>query len=209
MYKEWDFAYDLVEKFASYHRQSYACKSGIGNVLIGAAQLISEYQGTARASNVRDKIVEMIQLNETMMSCSLACAYRGHREPSGTYLVDTLLANVSKLNVTRFPFEMARLAQELAGGSIATMPAEKDLKDPKIGKYVAKYLKGSEDVPVENRIRVLRLIENITMGLGAVCFLTESMHGAGSPQAQRIMIAREADLKGMKNAAKRLSGIGS
>ncbi|MFC1990642.1 4-hydroxyphenylacetate 3-hydroxylase family protein [Chloroflexota bacterium] len=209
MYKEWDFAYDLVEKFASYHRQSYACKSGIGNALIGATQLIAEYQGTAKASNVRDRIVEMIQLNETMMSCSLACAYRGHREPSGTYLVDTLLANVSKLNVTRFPYEMAKIAQEIAGGSIVTMPSEKDLNDPTIGKFVAKYLKGSEGVPIENRIRTLRLIENITLGLGAVCFLTESMHGAGSPQAQRIMIGREADLNGMKNAAKRLAGIKS
>ena len=209
MYKEWDFAYDLVEKFASYHRQSYACKSGIGNVLIGATQLIAEYQGTSKASHVRDRIVEMIQLNETMMSCSLACAYRGHREPSGTYLVDTLLANVSKLNVTRFPYEMARIAQEIAGGSIVTMPSEKDLNDPEIGGYVAKYLKGSEGVPPENRIRILRLIENITLGLGAVCFLTESMHGAGSPQAQKIMIGREADLSGMKNAARRLAGIES
>lgn len=209
IYKEWDFAYSLVEKFASYHRQSYACKSGIGNVLIGATQLIAEYQGVAKASNVRDLIVEMIQLNETMMSCSLACAYRGHREPCGTYLVDTLLANVSKLNVTRFPYEMAKIAQEIAGGSIVTMPSEKDLRDPKIGKFVAKYLKGAAGVPIENRIRALRLIENITLGLGAVCFLTESMHGAGSPQAQRIMIGREADLNGMKNAAKRLAGIES
>ena len=102
----------------------------------------------------------MIQFNETMMSCSLACAYRGHREPSGTYLVDTLLANVSKLNVTRFHYEMAKVAQEIAGGSIVTMPSEKDLNDPEIGGYVAKYLKGSEGAPIETRIRTLRLIEN-------------------------------------------------
>ena len=36
MYKEWDFSNDLVENFASYHRHNYACKSGIGDVLIGA-----------------------------------------------------------------------------------------------------------------------------------------------------------------------------
>jgi len=125
MYKEWDFAFDFVEKFASYHRQSYACKSGIGAVLIGAAQLIAEYQGTDRASHVRDKIIDMIHLNETMYSCSLACAYEGHREPSGTYLVDTLLANVSKLNVTRFPYDIARLAQDIAGGSLVTLPSER------------------------------------------------------------------------------------
>ncbi len=207
MYKEYDFAGDLVEKFASYHRQSYACKSGMGDVLIGASQLIAEYQGTSKASHIRDKIIDMIQLNETMMSCSLACAYEGHREASGTYFVDALRANVSKLNVTRFPYDIARLAQDIAGGAIATMPSEKDLKHPRIGKYVAKYLKGVEGVAVENRIRILRLIENLTMGLGAACYLAESMHGAGSPMAQRIMIARQTDVERMKGSAKRLCGI--
>ena len=207
MYREYDFAADLVEKFSAYHRQSYACKSGMGDILIGASQLIAEYQGIAKASHIRDKIIDMIQLNETLMSCSLACAYEGHREASGTYLVDTLRANVSKLNVTRLPYDIARLAQDIAGGLIVTMPSEKDLNHPKIGKYVAKYLKGVDGVAVEDRIRVLRLIENLTTGLGAACYLAESMHGAGSPMAQRIMIGRQSNIERMKNSAKRLCGI--
>jgi 4-hydroxybutyryl-CoA dehydratase/vinylacetyl-CoA-Delta-isomerase len=207
MYKEYDFAFDFVEKFASYHRQSYACKSGISDVLIGASQLIAEYQGTSKASHIKDKILDMIQLNETMMCCSLACAYEGHKEASGTYFVDTLRANVSKLNVTKFPYDIARLAQDIAGGIIVTLPSEKDLKHPKIGEYVAKYLKGVDGVEVENRIHLLRLIENLTVGLGAVCYLTESMHGAGSPMAQKIMIGRRANIERMKNNAKRLCGI--
>jgi 4-hydroxybutyryl-CoA dehydratase / vinylacetyl-CoA-Delta-isomerase len=207
MYKEYEFTADFVEKFAAYHRQSYACKSGIGDVLIGASQLVAEYQGIAVASHVRSKITEMIHLNETLMCCSLACAYEGHQEPSGTYFVNTLLANVSKLNVTRLPYEISRLAQEIAGGSLVTMPSEKDLKIPQIGKLVSKYLKGIESVKAEDRVRALRLIENLTLGTGAVCYLTESMHGAGSPEAQRIMITRESDVGRMKNAAKRLCGI--
>jgi 4-hydroxybutyryl-CoA dehydratase/vinylacetyl-CoA-Delta-isomerase len=207
MYKEYDFSGDLVEKFAAYHRQSYACKAGIGDVLVGATQLIAEYQGTVKASHIRDRILEMIHLNETLACGSLTCAHEGHKEPSGTYFVNSLWANVAKLNVTRFPYEIARLAQEVAGGIMVTMPSEKDLNDPTIGKYVAKYLKGVEGVPVEHRIRILRLIENIALGMGAVCYLTESMHGAGSPQAQKIMIGRTADIDRMKGAAKRLCGI--
>ena len=207
MYKEWEFAGDLVEKFAAYHRQSYACKSGIGDVLIGATQLIAEYQGTARASHIREKILEMIHLNETLICGSLTCAHEGHKESSGTCFVNQLWANVAKLNVTRLPYEIARLAQEVAGGIMVTMPSEKDLEDPTVGRYVAKYLKGVEGTPVEHRIRILRLIENITLGTGAVCYLTESMHGAGSPQAQKIMIGRTADINAMKGAAKRLCGI--
>ncbi len=209
MYKEYDFAGDLVEKFAAYHRQSYACKSGIGDVLIGASQLIAEYQGTSRASHIKDKIIDMIQLNETMMSCSLACAYEGHREASGTYSVNTLRANVSKLNVTKFPYDIARLAQDIAGGIIVTMPSEKDLKHPAIGRHVAKYLKGVDGVAIESRVRVLRLIENLTVGAGAACYLPESMHGAGSPMAQKIMIGRQVDMERMKSSARRLCGIDS
>jgi len=149
----------------------------------------------------------MVRLNETMMSCSLACAYEGHQMPSGTYYVDHLLANVSKLNVTEFPFLMAKMAQEVAGGSLVTMPSEKDYHDPNVGRWVSKYLQGVSEVAVEHRMRVLRLIENLTLGTGAVCYLTESMHGAGSPAAQKIMIARYANMERMKAAARRLCGL--
>ncbi len=207
MYKEHEFAGPLVEKFASYHRQSYACKSGVGDVLIGAAQTICEYNGVQKASHVKDKIIEMNHLNETLFCGSLSCAAEGHREPSGTYCVDTLLANVSKQNVTRFPYEIARLAQDVAGGLMVTLPSAADFKAGETGKWLEKYYKGSEGVAIENRRRILRLIENITLGTAAVGYLTESMHGAGSPQAQRIMIARQVNMKGKQQLAKKLCGI--
>ena len=197
----------LVSCFAAYHRQSYACKVGVGDVLIGAAQTIAEYNGTERASHVRDKIVEMNHLNETLYCGCIACASEGRPTASGTWLVDTLLANVHKQNVTRLPYEIARLAQDIAGGLMVTMPSERDLRSPEVGRYVEKYLRGREGVPTEHRMRVLRLIENLTLGSAAVGYLTESMHGAGSPQAQRIMIAREVDMAQKTRAARRLCGI--
>ncbi len=207
MLGEFDFAGELVERFASYHRQSYACKVGVGDVLIGAAQTIAEYNGVARASHIKDKIIEMNHLNETLYAGCIACASEGHREPSGTYCVNILLANVHKQNVTRFPYEIARLAQDIAGGLMVTLPSEDDFRSPEIGKWVEKYLRGVFDIPTENRMRVLRLIENLTLGSAAVGYLTESMHGAGSPQAQRIMISRQVNMKEKQKKAKRLCGI--
>ena len=118
-----------------------------------------------------------------------------------------LLANVCKQNVTRFPYEIARLAEDIAGGAMVTMPSEKDLKDPKIGKYVEKYLKGVDSISSEDRMRILRLIENMTLGTAAVGYRTESMHGAGPPQAQRIMIARQSNIDMKKRLAKNIAGI--
>ena len=207
---ETEFAGVLVERFAGYHRQSYGgCKVGVGDVLIGATALAAEYNGTAKASAVRDKLIEMMHLNETLYSCGIACSSEGHRTASGTYIIDLLLANVCKQNVTRFPYEIARLAQDIAGGLMVTMPSERDLHHPEIGKVVDKYLRGVESVPTEHRMRVMRLIENLTLGTAAVGYLTESMHGAGSPQAQRIMIARQGNLEHKKELAKRIAGIPS
>ncbi len=207
MCKEYEFAGQLVENFASYHRQSYACKAGVGDVLIGATQTVAEYNGAQKASHIKDKLIEMNHLNETLFCGSVACACEGHKEPSGTYLVNTLLANVCKQNVTRFPYEIARLSQDIAGGLMVTLPSEQDLRSPEVGKWVEKYFQGNAQVPVENRMKILRLIENITMGTAAVGYLTESMHGAGSPQAQRIMISRQANVGEKQKKAKKLCGI--
>jgi 4-hydroxybutyryl-CoA dehydratase / vinylacetyl-CoA-Delta-isomerase len=50
-------------------------------------------------------------------------------------------------------------------------------------------------------------VENLTLGTAAVGYRTESMHGAGSPQAQRIMIARQSNLENKKRIAKKIAGI--
>jgi 4-hydroxybutyryl-CoA dehydratase/vinylacetyl-CoA-Delta-isomerase len=204
---EFDFTGRLVETFSGYHRSSYACKTGVGDVAIGAAALAAEYNGTAGASHVRDKIVEMIHLNETIWSSCVACCYKGSQTPAGNFLIDLLLANVAKQNVTRFPYEIARLLQDIAGGLVVTLPSAREFENPETKKYIELYLKGAPGSSVRSRFKLLRLIENLTMGRAAVGYLTESMHGAGSPQAQRIMISRLAELDKKKEMAKHIARI--
>lgn len=205
---ETEFAGMLVERFAGYHRQSYGgCKVGVGDVLIGAAAVAAEYNGAQKASHVKDKLIEMMHLNETLYCCGIACSAEGHPTESGAYIIDLLLANVCKQNVTRFPYEIVRLAEDIAGGLMVTAPSEKDFRDEKLGKYIDKYLRGVADVTTENRLRILRLIENLSLGTAAVGYRTESMHGAGSPQAQRIMIQRQGNLAYKKELAKAIAHI--
>lgn len=204
---EWSFAADLVERFTAYHRRSYVCKSGVGDVLIGAAALAAQLNGVARASHVRDKLVEMVHLNETIYAAGIASSHESFERPAGNFENDGLLANICKHNVTRFPYEIGRLAQDLAGGLLVTMPGDEEFLDPEIGPLLDKYLATGPDRSPEDRRRVLRLIENMTMGRNAVGYLTESLHGAGSPQAQRIQIERQADLSDKIALARRLAGI--
>lgn len=205
---EYDFSGMLVERFAGYHRQSYGgCKVGVGDVLIGAAAVVAEYNGAAKASHIKDKLIEMTHLNETLYSCGIACSSQGYKTVSGNYMIDLLLANVCKQNVTRYPYEIARLAEDIAGGIMVTAPSQKDLESPVVGKYVEKYLKGISNIPTKDRLKILRLIENLTLGTAAVGYRTESLHGAGSPQAQRIMIARQGNLNMKKELAKNIANI--
>ncbi len=207
MHGEYDFAAMLVERFTCYHRRSYVCKSGVGDVLIGAAAAIADYNGVERASHIKDKLVEMTHLNETIYSTGLASSHQAHATKSGAYICDDMIANVCKHHVTKMPYEIGRLAQDLAGGLVVTLPSQRDLEHPELGQQLRKYLKGRKEISAEDRIRILRLIENMTLGRNAVGYLTESMHGAGSPQAQRIQISRQMQLDFKKALAKQLAGI--
>ena len=75
---------------------------------------------------------------------------------------------------------------------------------PEIGKWVEKYLRGVDGVPTEDRMRVGRLLENMTGGTA----LVESMHGAGSPQAQKVMYSKLSGLEQKKKFAAHIAGVG-
>jgi 4-hydroxybutyryl-CoA dehydratase/vinylacetyl-CoA-Delta-isomerase len=201
---ETEFSGMLVERFACYHRQNYGgCKGGVSDVVIGAAAVMADYGGYGKANHIKEKINEMIHMAETLYACSIACSAEGKQTASGSYYVDPLLANVGKHNVTKLVYDIDRLAQDIGGGITATMPSESDLKNLEIGKYVEKYLKGVSAVPTEDRLRMGRLIENMTGGTA----LVESMHGAGSPQAQKVMYSKLSNLSHKKQCALKIAGI--
>ena len=95
------------------------------------------------------------------------------------------------------------------------MPSEKDFKsDLKVGRngetigdICNKYFAAAPSCTTEERMRILRFIENICLGSSAVGYRTESLHGAVSPEAQRIMISRQGNLEGKKELAKAIVGI--
>ncbi len=201
---EHEFSGMLVERFAAFHRQNYGgCKGGVSDVITGATALVAELNGAAKASHVRDKLTEMMHLTETVYCCSIACSAEGTKSKSGAFLVEPLLANVCKHNVTRHIYEIGRLSHDIAGGLIATLPSEKDFRNEEIGELLYKHFAGVAGSSAEDRIKVSRLIENMTAGTA----LVESMHGAGSPQAQRVMIYRQGNLEQKKAFAKALCGI--
>lgn len=192
----------LVDAFAGFHRASYGgCKPGNLDVLIGAADLVTREHNVRKARHIRDKLVEMVHLTETVHGVGLAASEKSAQHPSGIWQVDKLLANVCKQNVTRIPYEIVRLAEDLAGGAMSTMPSLADRAHAELGPKLGEVF-GSEA-----RSKTLRLLESLTYGAGSVPFRIECMHGAGSPQAQRIVLERETNWDDKVARARVLAGL--
>jgi len=202
---EYEFAGQLVRTFGDYHRQSHGgCKCGVGDVLVGAAAAIAEYNGVPNASHVNNKLTEMIKTCQTMYGCCLAASVEGRESDSGIYLLDSVLANTSKLYEGKEYHEVIRLLVDIAGGLVADLPSEKDLHSPEIGHFVEKYLKGVADVPTEDRMRMFRLIEKLAFETRDI---VSNIHGGGSPETHRMTLLRDTDLEPKKKMAKKLAGI--
>ncbi len=202
---EVEFASEAVGRFSAYHRQSHGgCKSGKIDAMIGAALMMMEYNGTANVGHHKEKIVDMIYRAETLFGCSLASSYEGRKEASGTYFIDPVLANASKIHEGKEMAEVGRILTDIAGGYVADLPSDKDLAIPEVGPLIEKYLKGVANIPTKNRIRMLRLVEKMVMESADTI---SDIHGGGSPAAHRITILRESDLEYKKSCAKRLAGI--
>ena len=205
MFREVEFAGEMVSRFSAFHRQSHGgCKSGKIDAMTGAALIMMEYNGTSKVSHHKEKVINMIHMAETLYGCSLAASYEGKKEPSGTFFIDPILANASKIHEGKEMAEATRLLIDVTGGFVADLPSDKDFDNPEIGELLKKYLKGATGVPVEKRIKMLRLVEKMAMESADTI---SDIHGGGSPAAHRLTIYRESDIDYKKKCAKRLAGI--
>ena len=202
---EWEFAADLVIYFSAFHRQSHGgCKAGKIDCMIGAAMTMMQYNGTEKVSHHKEKIIDMILRAETLYGCSLAASYEGKQMPSGNYYIDPVLANASKIHEGKEMAEATRLMIDIAGGFVADLPSDRDFENPEVGLLLKKYLKGVGQIPVEDRVKMLRLVEKMAMESADTI---SDIHGGGSPAAHRLTLFRESDTDYKKQCAKRLAGI--
>jgi 4-hydroxybutyryl-CoA dehydratase / vinylacetyl-CoA-Delta-isomerase len=202
---ESEFAQDMVVKFSSFHRQSHGgCKSGKIDCMIGCALTMMDYNGTAKAGHLKQKVIDMLHRAETLYACCLASSYEGKQQPSGAYFIDTVLANASKIHEGKEMAEATRLMIDACGGYVADLPSDRDFNNPEVGGLLKKYFKAVDSVPVENRIKMYRLAEKLALESADTI---SDIHGGGSPEAHRVTIFRETNIENKKKAAKRLAGI--
>ncbi|TET66999.1 MAG: 4-hydroxybutyryl-CoA dehydratase [Dehalococcoidia bacterium] len=202
---EYEYAGPMVRNFGNFHRHSHGgCKSGVGDVIIGAAATAADYNGLPNVSHINNKLAEMLKTTEAIYGCSIAASIEAEPTESGIYMVEPVLSNTAKLYEGKELHEVIRMMIEIAGGMVTDLPSDKDMANPEIGPLIKKYLKGAENVSTEDRIRLFRLIEKLAFESRDI---VSNIHGAGSPETHRITILRNADIESKKKLAKNLAGI--
>jgi len=205
---EVEFTGSLLRRLGAMHNLLCrgSCKVGYMDLIIGAARTIAEYNGISGTAHVTAKITDMIRVRETTEACAIAAVHNGKEDPagSGVYFPDMMFSLVAALN-THYEFpQVALLAADLAGGSVVTMPSERELQNPETSQYVRKYLKGINSVPTENRMRMLKFLQHWTAGPQVAAVQDE-----GSLEANRFMVYRTSltSLEEKEKLAKELAGL--
>jgi len=125
----------------------------------------------------------------------------------GIAIPKTLVVNMAKLHFATNFHQMLAYVQDITGGLIATGPGEADLNGEETGKWVHRYLGGRKGVKVEDRLKAINLVKELTATDFAGYQAVLAIHAEGSIEAEKLAMAREHDSARCISLAKMLAGI--
>ena len=192
---EWEFTSNYIEYFSSYGRPvKSTCISARTDMIAGAAALIAEYNGVARASHIRHKINEMAICSEIGWGCVTGSISESRRHPSGLTYPDISISNAGLYHIRMKFVEFLGMLMEMAGGVVTTMPTPADYYNEKTRPLIDKYFKGKADVSTEDRLRLLYFIQELTSSRFGGYFLSSAICAVGTPETNRLEVLRNYDL---------------
>jgi 4-hydroxybutyryl-CoA dehydratase / vinylacetyl-CoA-Delta-isomerase len=191
---EWEHSSVLTYSYATHHRHScIAARAGFGDLLIGAGALMCEANGfdPGEKSNLREPMVELIKIVEGFYACGVAASvYSTKDEYSGSFMPEAVFSNIGKLLLATQIYDMHRLAHEVSGGLIVSLPGPDEDHNPATAATLAEVLRANPAVPYDKRIEVARFIEDLTASNQGGWYSVISLHGGGSPAAMKQEIWR-------------------
>ncbi|MFN0182557.1 MAG: 4-hydroxyphenylacetate 3-hydroxylase family protein [Aquabacterium sp.] len=205
---QWAQAGPLVTDYATHHRHTcIAARAGFGDLLIGAGALMCEANGfddPGQVSSLREPMVELIKIVEGFYACGVAASVYGSADSSGIFMPEPVYANIGKLLLATQIYDMHRLAHEVSGGLIVTLPGPDEDHNPATAATLAEVLRANPAVPYDKRIQTARFIEDLTASYQAGWYSVISLHGGGSPAAMKQEIWRRYPLGSKVELVERL-----
>lgn len=203
---EWQAAGTLAKTFVEFHRfTAVSYKPPLLELLVGAAALMAEYNGIARAGHVRDKLVQLIMYLETVRGLTKAAATTPQLK-DGIAVPNVTYTNAAKYYFAAHYHDAVRAVQDIAGGIVVTGPVEEDWNNPLTRPAMERYLVGA-GIDAEARLRAINLVRDLTASdLGGYLEVL-AIHAEGSLEAQKLTILMDADLEPYKAYARRIAGI--
>ncbi len=191
---EWQHSAHLTYSYATHHRHTcIGARAGFGDLLIGGGALMCEANGFDPDSetHLREQMVELIKITEGFYACGVAASvYATRDELTGTFMPDTVFANIGKLLLATQIYDMHRIAHYVSGGLIVTLPGPDEDHNPETAASLADVLRANAEVPYDKRIEAARFLEDLTASYQGGWYSVISLHGGGSPAAMKQEIWR-------------------
>jgi 4-hydroxyphenylacetate 3-monooxygenase/4-hydroxybutyryl-CoA dehydratase/vinylacetyl-CoA-Delta-isomerase len=173
----------------------------------GASTLVSEYQGISGKTHVRSKLAHLASVAELVYAAGIAAAVEGDKHESGTFIPNTVYANVGRRHAGMNIYHEYEILTDLAGGLPSTLPFEGDFVNPKTKEYLEKYIMRKEDISSEKIQLCFRLLSDMLCSSLSGVSAVAGVHGGGSPIMEEIIIAATYDFDKKKKIAEYLAGI--
>lgn len=209
----------LALLFALFHRHSYSgCKPALGDIMLGTAALVAEYNGIEKAKHVRDRLAEVIRTTELGYAAGYTASDLGKPQVyiprvgfvpygPGNYIPHSIYCNVGRCLTGEAVFREAEILCDLAGGMPATFPYEGDFVNPETKDLLNKYIMRNPDISAENAAQLWRYVGDMLCSSAAGVHCVGSYHGGGSPIMENIAITGQYDIESRKTMVKRIAGI--
>ncbi len=209
----------LALLFALFHRHSYSgCKPALGDIMLGTAALVAEYNGIEKAKHVRDRLAEIIRTTELGYAAGYTASALGKPEVyiprvgfvpygPGNYIPHSIYCNVGRCLSGEAVFREAEILCDLSGGMPATFPYEGDFLNPETKDLLNKYIMRNPDVSPENAAQLWRYVGDVLCSATSGVRSIGAYHGGGSPIMENIAITGQYDIERRKAMVKRIAGI--
>jgi 4-hydroxybutyryl-CoA dehydratase/vinylacetyl-CoA-Delta-isomerase len=202
---EWEFAGDVAYMFANFHRLSAETYKAMElELFTGAATLMAEYNGIEKKAHVRDKLTWLAMYTEAVETLGKAAVeHCVSEEGSDLVYPNPMIANICKFYFADNWHTATKYIQDIGGGIVVTAPSYKDYVNPETHDLLEKYFGGSSRTSTENRLRMVKLVRDLTSCYEDVL----TIHAEGSLEAQKLSILQLADFGRYRAAAMRAAGI--